>query len=75
LTSFTANLANLPFPIVLLIALSCAVQWLPENWWQRTQQGFAWLPAPAQAVLLAGLAVGLYFVASSDVVPFIYARF
>jgi hypothetical protein len=25
--------------------------------------------------LLIGLAFGLYFVASSDVVPFIYARF
>jgi alginate O-acetyltransferase complex protein AlgI len=75
LTALTANLANLPFPIVLLIVLSFAAQWLPENWWQKTQRGFAWLPAPAQALLLAGLAVGLYFVASSDVVPFIYARF
>lgn len=75
LAAFTINLANLPFPIVLLIALSFAAQWLPENWWGKTQRGFAWLPAPAQAVLLAGLALGLYFVASSDVVPFIYARF
>lgn len=75
LTSFTVNLANLPFPILVLIVLSFAAQWLPENWWQKAQQGFAYLPAPAQAVLLAGLALGLYFVASRDVVPFIYARF
>ena len=75
LMSFTTNLANLPFPILCLIALSLAAQWLPENWWSNVQQGFAYLPAPAQAVLLAGLAMGLYFVASSDVVPFIYARF
>jgi D-alanyl-lipoteichoic acid acyltransferase DltB (MBOAT superfamily) len=75
LGTFTTNTENLPLPILLIIALTFAAQWLPEDWWQRLQRGFAWLPAPAQAVLLAGLAMGLYLIASSDVVPFIYARF
>ena len=71
----TANTANLPAPILAIIAFTLAAQWLPENWWQRMQNGFDWLPAPVQAALLAGLAMGLYQVASSDVVPFIYAKF
>ena len=75
LGTFTTNTENLPLPILLIIALTFAAQWLPDNWWRRMQRSFAWLPAPAQAVLLAGLAMGLYLIASSDVVPFIYARF
>ncbi len=75
LGTFTTNTENLPLPIVLIIALTFAAQWLPDNWGSQLQRGFAWLPAPAQAMLLAGLAMGLYLIASSDVVPFIYARF
>ncbi len=71
----TTNLENLPLPIAVIIGLTCAAQWLPDNWVNQLQRGFAWLPAPAQAMLLAGLAMGLYLIASSDVVPFIYARF
>ncbi len=75
LGAFTTNTENLPLPILLIIALTLAAQWLPDNWWSQLQRGFVWLPAPAQAMLLAGLAMGLYLIASSDVVPFIYARF
>ncbi len=75
LSAGTTNLANLPIPIVVIIVLTLATNWLPENWWQRLQGGFDWLPAPVQAALLAGLAMGLYQIASSDVVPFIYAKF
>ncbi len=75
LGNFTANAANLPTPILLIIAITFASQWIPENWWSKLRGSFIWLPAPAQAVLLAGLAMGLYLIASSDVVPFIYARF
>jgi alginate O-acetyltransferase complex protein AlgI len=75
LGTFTTNTENLPLPILLIIALTFAAQWLPDNWQSRLQRAFVWLPAPAQAMLLAGLAMGLYLIASSDVVPFIYARF
>ncbi len=71
----TTNTANLPTPIVVIIVLTLAANWLPENWWKRLQSGFDWLPAPVQAAVLAGLAMGLYQIASSDVVPFIYAKF
>ena len=75
LGTFTTNTENLPLPLLLIIALTFAAQWLSDNWGNQTQRAFVWLPAPAQAMLLAGLAMGLYLIASSDVVPFIYARF
>ena len=75
LGAHTTNTANLPAPIVVIIVLTLSANWLPENWWKRLQSGFDWLPAPVQAALLAGLAMVLYQIASSDVVPFIYARF
>lgn len=75
LGTFTTNTENLPLPILLIIAFTFAAQWLPNNWSHHLQRAFVWLPAPAQATLLAGLAMGLYLIASSDIVPFIYARF
>ena len=75
LASLTANTANLPAPIIVIIVSVFALQWLPNKWWEQLQKGFVYLPAPAQAILLAALAIRLYFVASNDVVPFIYAKF
>lgn len=75
LASMTANTANLPAPIIVITISGFALQWLPYIWWEQLQKGFVYLPAPAQAILLAAVAIGLYFVASSDVVPFIYANF
>jgi alginate O-acetyltransferase complex protein AlgI len=75
LTALTTNAANLAPPVAFLIALGLSAHWMPQAWFESLQQGFTRLPAPAQAAILFGLACGLYFVASSDVVPFIYARF
>jgi alginate O-acetyltransferase complex protein AlgI len=75
LATLTTSTANLAPPVALLIALGLAAHWISQTWLETLQRGFARLPAPAQAALLVGLAFGLYFVASSDVVPFIYARF
>jgi alginate O-acetyltransferase complex protein AlgI len=75
LGQFTVDTTNLNAPILLLIALGFTAHWLPERIWEKAQAGFTRLPAPAQALLLFGLSVGLYFVASSAVAPFIYTRF
>ncbi len=72
---FSADTTNLNWPVALLIALGFAAHWLPERVWETARAGFTRLPAPAQALMLFGLSAGLYFVASSDVVPFIYTRF
>lgn len=75
LTALQMDTANLAAPVVLIIALGFAAHFLPDRSWQSLQKGFIRLPALAQACLLFALAIGLYFVASSDVVPFIYSRF
>lgn len=75
LTTFSFDHSNLAWPIAVMIILGLASQWLPEKLWEKTQNAFVLLPAPAQAIVLALIATGLYFVASSDVVPFIYAQF
>ena len=75
LTALTADTTNLPLPVILLIAIGLATQWMPGNLLNAARSGFARLPAYAQASALALLAVGLYSVASSDVAPFIYTRF
>jgi alginate O-acetyltransferase complex protein AlgI len=75
LGQFSVDFSNLAWPIVALISLGFIAHWLPDGAWQTAQRSFTRLPAPAQAALLFSLSIGLYFVASSDVVPFIYTRF
>ncbi|HYE75455.1 MAG TPA: MBOAT family O-acyltransferase, partial [Blastocatellia bacterium] len=75
LRTLTTNTANLALPIIILLALAFIAHWIKQEWFGLLQQSFTRLPAPAQAIILLGIAFGLYFVASSDVVPFIYARF
>ncbi len=75
LLSFTGDTTNLPWPVVAFIAVPILGQFLPDTIFHRLQTAFTRLPAPAQAFALALLACGLYRIASSDVVPFLYARF
>ncbi|HKP12143.1 MAG TPA: MBOAT family O-acyltransferase [Blastocatellia bacterium] len=75
LAALSLDTANLAAPVVGIIALGFASHFLPDRWWHSSQSVFARMPTAAQASLLFALAVGLYFVASSDFVPFIYSRF
>jgi D-alanyl-lipoteichoic acid acyltransferase DltB (MBOAT superfamily) len=75
LTTFTFDHSNLAWPIAMLIVLGLAVHYLPETIWEKLEQGFVSLPAPLQASVIFLVSLGLYYVASSDVVPFIYAQF
>lgn len=75
LTNFSFDHSNLAWPIAVMVFLGLASQWLPENIFEKIKKSFVLLPAPAQAVVLFLVATGLYLVASSDVVPFIYAQF
>jgi hypothetical protein len=59
----------------MVIALGFIAHWLPDGWVAIARGGFVRLPGPVQACALFVVALGLYFVASSDVVPFIYSRF
>jgi hypothetical protein len=62
-------------PLALLIVGGYAFHWQPDGLFQIALNGFVRLPALAQAGVLFVLTLGLYSVASSDVVPFIYSRF
>jgi D-alanyl-lipoteichoic acid acyltransferase DltB (MBOAT superfamily) len=75
LFGFTADLSNLPFFALALICLCIAAHYLPEWAFGAMVKSFCRLPAPAQAAVLVGMGIGLYFLASSDVAPFIYSRF
>jgi alginate O-acetyltransferase complex protein AlgI len=75
LLNFTVDTSNLALPLTLVIVLGFIAHWLPDSWFEIARDGFVRLPAPVQACVLFAMALGLYFVASSDVVPFIYSRF
>jgi D-alanyl-lipoteichoic acid acyltransferase DltB (MBOAT superfamily) len=75
LFTFTTDTSNLSLPLILVIALAFIAHWVPDGSFEIARSRFVRLPAPVQACALFALALGLYFVASSDVAPFIYARF
>ncbi len=75
LLTLSIDTSNLGLSLALFIMGGLAAQWLPDGLFRIALNGFVRLPAPAQACVLFVLALGLYSVASSDVVPFIYSRF
>jgi D-alanyl-lipoteichoic acid acyltransferase DltB (MBOAT superfamily) len=75
LASFTTDISNLVWPVALLIVIGLAAHPVPDRLMELLRNGFIRLPAMAQASLLFALALGLYLVASTDVVPFVYSRF
>jgi D-alanyl-lipoteichoic acid acyltransferase DltB (MBOAT superfamily) len=75
ISTLTFEAANLTLPVAIVIAIGFISHWTPDRAWDLARGAFIRLPAPAQAALLFGLALGLYLVASSDVAPFIYTRF
>ena len=75
LATFTTDASNLAAPITVMIALGLVAHLLPDRLLDATRNSFVRLPATVQACVLFALALGLYFIASNDVVPFIYSRF
>ncbi|MGH9762439.1 MAG: hypothetical protein ACREAC_16580, partial [Blastocatellia bacterium] len=75
LGQLTVDTSNVTSQFLIVLAIGYAAHWTPLKLWNWARDGFSRFPAPVQAVLLFALCVGLYKVASSDVAPFIYARF
>jgi alginate O-acetyltransferase complex protein AlgI len=73
--SLTADASNLPLGVLVVIGAGYLAHWVPDRAFETAVRAFASLPSPAQAGVLLAIGLGLYHVASSDVVPFIYARF
>ena len=66
---------NLPTPVVAILALGLASHFIPSRAFTFVRESFGRLPAPAQGVLLFGVAVILHEVAGSAAVPFVYFQF
>jgi alginate O-acetyltransferase complex protein AlgI len=58
-----------------LLLLGYALHFTPRSVFELVRVSFVRLPAPAQGVVLAGVASGLMLVATGDVVPYIYFQF
>jgi D-alanyl-lipoteichoic acid acyltransferase DltB (MBOAT superfamily) len=58
-----------------LLFAGYALHYTPRGWFETLRQGFVRLPAPAQGVVLAGVASALMLVATEDAVPYIYFQF
>jgi alginate O-acetyltransferase complex protein AlgI len=66
---------NLPPLLVAVMAVGLLSHWLPERWFESLRDGFASLPAPAQATVLFGVALTLRHMAVAEQVPFVYFQF
>jgi alginate O-acetyltransferase complex protein AlgI len=58
-----------------ILVLGYALHWSPPDLIDRVRRQFVGMPAYAQGLALATLAVGMAAVAETDVVPFIYFQF
>lgn len=66
---------NLAPTLLLAIAVGIGAQWLPVSLYRNLRDVFARLPAPAQACVLALVALALREAMSAKPVPFIYFQF
>jgi D-alanyl-lipoteichoic acid acyltransferase DltB (MBOAT superfamily) len=66
--------ANLARPVLLVIAVGFLTHWLPRRAFDSISATWNWLPSPAQAILILSVALGLYYVSSTNV-QFIYGNF
>ncbi len=66
---------NLPPVVAALLAIGLASHYVPEGWYQEARRRFTAMPAPAQGIVLFGVAVLLHEAASTAVVPFVYFQF
>ena len=74
LSALQFGTANLARPIVIVLAFGFLLQWIPQRVFDSASVIWNWLPSPAQAVVILGVAFGLYYISSANV-QFIYGNF
>jgi alginate O-acetyltransferase complex protein AlgI len=72
--AMTFEAGNLQWPVITVLLLGYLSHWFPRDALDKIRVGWTWLPAPAQAVLILSVAVGLYYLSSAEV-QFIYGNF
>lgn len=69
------GVGNLPPQIAAVLAIGFLTHWLPRDFVQRVNRGFASLPAFGQSLVALVIVALAYHVASVEAVPFIYFQF
>jgi D-alanyl-lipoteichoic acid acyltransferase DltB (MBOAT superfamily) len=75
IASGTASIAQVSTTVWAVLILSFVAHYTPKHWFDSIESRFMMMPAPAQGVALACLGFALSFVATSEVVPYIYFQF
>ena len=65
---------TLPVSVLLVLLLTYLAHWFPKDALDKVRGGWTWLPSPAQAALILGVAFGLYYF-SSAAAPLVYGNF
>ena len=65
---------NLPLPVISILLAGYFAHLLPNIAFNRIRVAWSWLPSPAQAALIIGVAIGLYYLAGAEA-QFIYGNF
>ena len=71
----TTSLAQISWGLWLVLGVSYLIHWLPQGWVTGAKGIFMRLPAPAQGLVVAGVAAVLVKMAATQVVPYIYFQF
>ncbi|MBX5480895.1 MAG: MBOAT family protein [Myxococcaceae bacterium] len=72
---FTPGLANVSAMVWAALGAAAVLHALPHRVFDGASRFFVWLPAPARAVALVALALGLRQLAQVEVRPYIYFQF
>lgn len=75
LFSWTGGTANIPAPVVGILALAAASHWIPKRWMEAAMRVYHAIPSLAQAAVLVAIVIVANFVARTEVQPFIYFQF
>ena len=75
LAAGTGGAANLPNTVLLALGGAWFLHCLPDRWYDGLRELFIRLPALVQGLVLTLVAVVVFKVAQSDVVPYIYFQF
>jgi len=74
LTTLQFSTANLPTSLIILLVVGFISHWIPAKTLNAVRDGWSWLPSPAQAAVVVGVAFGLYYLSGAEV-QFIYGNF
>jgi alginate O-acetyltransferase complex protein AlgI len=75
LLSGTTHHQNLPWPLLVALAIATVTHLIPVGQFDRIRQGWIELPFPVQGVLLFGAMVALRQIGQAELVPFQYFQF